>query len=203
MPYRRRKRRTFKRRRRGKGFRRAVNAVVRKSLEHKSKVVTFSNLAIPAASGASSATDIDFTDIAQGLDTNNRVGRNIRVTGFFLKGFLTNYDASNAYRLILYIPKDENTSLSNAPALGYNEIVDEEQYTILLDKWVATSDSGVRCKPIQMKFRFKGRGMKIDYRGSAGSDCVGKHLYLYLVSDSGVASHPTLNGEAVMWYTDA
>lgn len=180
-----------------------VQTIVSKNVETSSSNHSFSSLGIVDAGRASSATDIHVTNISQGTGEGQRIKNEVRVTGIHSDFFITGADSTNSIRLILYTPKDLSVSLSNSPALAFNQTPDLDKFTVLLDKFVCTSSNGTNCKRVKFNFKFKGRGLRVGYSGSAGSTVQTHPLYFYLVSDSLAVTDPTINGYMRVYYKDA
>lgn len=194
----------------GRGFKRRrtigriVKAIVRKSTETSSILANFSATDIPAGAASSGSNDVHLTAIQQGTGEGERIKNEIRVTGVYGELFITGAaaDTTNGYRLVMYVPKDKNVTLSNSPALNYNAAPDLDSHTILKDWLVCTSTTGPACRRLVVKFKFKGNGMRVGYTG-AGVGTVSQHpLYFYFVSDSSASPLPKLNGYLRLYYKD-
>lgn len=100
------------------------------------------------------AYDVSLVDIDQGDDQFERSGNQVVVTGYYIRQLMTYADATNLFRVIIYIPKDTSTTLTG---IALMTPVDLDRFTILYDKLVMldNSDSRQMQLTITKKFRKK------------------------------------------------
>lgn len=176
-----------------------IQQVINSNLERKHAGNTLN-----AVSYSTTGTGYDVVDFAQGIDTNERIGREVRVTSFRMQGVWHFADTTNVIRMILYIPKDPSVGIS--PASVYS-LLDHDSFTILLDKYIAVGSGGPAVKVMNYVRSFtrkgKSKGMKVRYNGTASTSTTLNRMKLYIVSDSGAAVHPTFTGTYNTYFTDA
>lgn len=195
MPYKRKTRRRFPKRR---TFRRRF--VKMPAVEKKTSIINFSSQNVPDWTVGS--IDQSLTDINQGLTQTNRIGNSVHLTSLYGDFFLTGADTTNSVRMILYIPKNVTTTLST---LAFNAAPDLDQVTILQDRLLTFSSNGNNCRRFKIKKKFdygRRKGIHCTYTDGTGTNITKNRLRLLLVSDSTVAPHPVLNGFLRIFYTD-
>lgn len=175
--------------------------MILKNQETKLVVATFNDISLTTGSLLPYA--YAFNDIGQGVTQQSRVGNQIKITSMKYNFFFTGADATNSIRVIFYIPRDPNIVISG---LNFNQAPDLDQFTILKDMFICTSNTGNNCVRRVGWINFKkGRstGMTCQYSGPAGNSVTKNRILMYAVSDSGVVNHPTLNGYTRIYYKDA
>lgn len=202
MPLGKRKR-SFVKSRSRKRLKSLVGSIVRKNIETSSIVHSLDAVSIVDSGRVSSTQDIHLTAIAQGVQESQRIKNEVRITGVYGDLFVTGADSTNSIRLIMYIPKDPTVSLSNSPTLAFNEAPDLDKFTILKDMLVTTSSGGPNLRRLKLKYKFKGRGLRVGYSGTGAGDVQTHPVYFYFVSDSLASTDPSLNGYIRMYYKDA
>lgn len=200
MPYR-TKKRTYRRYKRRGGVKKMVKAMIAKNVETKLVVATFTDVSL-TTSGLLPYS-YAFNDIGQGVTQQSRVGNQIRCTSMKYNFFITGADATNSIRILFYIPKDPNVIISG---LNFNQAPDLDQFTILKDMFISTSNTGNNCVRRVGWLNFKkGRssGMITQYTSPAGNSVSRNRILMYAVSDSSLVNHPVLNGYTSLYYKDA
>lgn len=150
--------------------------------------------------------NVDLIGVATGTGENQRVGNKVKVTGIYADFILRvdPTDSSNNFRLLIYIPKEDQQSVLNT---AYWVHPDQDQYTILYDKLVCLSATGgPACRRVKIRLNFarKGKsGINVQFHGNNATDFGSNAIKLHVVSDSGVAAHPTLSGYIYTYYTDS
>ena len=186
------------RRRRGlyKRVKRLERAQARDKPEKKFTYKTWNATSIPDQSAPISQ---HLTDIFAGTSQGERVGNKVKVTGMYGHLFVNAADTTNSVRIIVYIPKDPSIALAG---LSFYQHPDEDNYTILIDKYVCVSTNGPGCKMVSLRRKYK-NGINVQFDGTGSGDRATNPIWIYAVSDSGAVSHPDMSGYLYTYYTDA
>lgn len=197
MPYKRKKMKKSSRRTVPYSVKRYVQAKINKNIETKHL----------AASGqtttSTSVLNTQITTIPQGDDEFRRTGNRVTVTGFYGKFNIVGADSTNMVRMVLYIPKDPNDTMTSLTTYG---IIDFDKYTVLSDRLITTSLSGNNSKVITIAKKFKygtRRGLDVQFASSTTTDVKKNNIYLAWVSDSSAATHPAINYHWYCYFKDA
>lgn len=152
--------------------------------------------------------------IAQGQTDSTRIGDKLRYKSMELRGEFIGADTTQLVRLILFVWKPDSNA--DAPAAlsdvlhgtytGSNEVPMapythdlRSNFTILRDKTYALSTAGRPSVQFHWKLNnVRGKELKLIAAGNEGKN----HIYMMAVSDSDVASHPTLSVISQLSYTD-
>lgn len=149
-------------------------------------------------------TNYNLNSISQGDDTNQRTGREVRVTSFRFDGVLAYADTTNVVRIILYMPKDEDDTLVGTTVYS---LLDHDSFTILSDKLYGVTSAGPGIKRFSIRKSWinggKARGMLCRYSDTTASVPQMGALKMLIVSDSGTAPHPDITGRYNLYFTDA
>lgn len=179
-----------------------AKSVVAKNTE--TKVFTGSFADVPIANSAAGPLIQSVTDIPEGTSQNQRVGNQITLTSVKYDFFFAGADSTNSIRMILYISRDPNDIITT---LNFNQAPDLDKYVILRDVFITTSQQGNDCvrKRGYISFRKRGKsnGLKVQWSGPNLNQQTKNRVLMYMVSDSGVVSHPTVNGFFRTFYKDA
>lgn len=148
------------------------------------------------------------SQINQGLDSNERIGQEVRLLKHTLRLNILNGDATNSIRYGLVYTASPVTSiqqiLNNLIPLSTNSGFDPEVVTrVVMDKLVTLNafySGGTSIKHNVLKKKDR-TIIKWDST-SAGSPPVKGHLYFFAVSDSTVAPHPRVTASLFTEYTD-
>lgn len=171
-----------KRYRKKKGnFRKAVLKIVDKQIETKHKDGVWNNVDISTTAVSNSLVNIN-----QGVDQDQRIGNQIKLTSvkgdfFFTLNPLRDY---HNLRLILYIKKD-----ISGPDLQiqYFQQPDYDKFTIVKDVLLSLSKYGETSKRLSF---WKKMSPVITYDGTTGSTVQKNELNFYYVSDTTVLDNP-------------
>lgn len=194
--------RTMKRNyRRKPALKRQIQRVINENRETKLKGYTY-NLN-PVGSQTLLPFDVNLTDISEGTAQLNRVGNQIRITGFFSKFTYAAADDTNRMRVVLYIPRDPSDILQT-PTI--DSLIDLDKFTILFDETInlvnGTSKDLVQ-KVMKKKFnKNDSKGILSIYNGPRGTDNAKNTLRIHWISDSEALSHPTISGKMRIYYKD-
>lgn len=152
--------------------------------------------------------DNPLSQINQGLDSNERVGQEVRLVKHTLRLNLTNGDATNSIRYGLVYTNSPVTSVSqilnNLIPLSTNSGFDPEVVSrVLVDKLVTlnafySGGTSIKHNVIKKKDRTI---IKWD-SNVAGALPVKGHLYFFAISDSSVGPNPRLTASLMTHYTD-
>lgn len=189
-----------KRSRNSNAIRRMVKKEVAKSAETKTLITQYANSVVDSARATLSNS---ISGCIQGVDQDERVGNRVTITSMKYDWFFTGADTTNSIRVLIYIPKDPTTVIAGLP---FNQPPDLDQFTILKDLFVCTSQGGPDCVRRQGWIRFnKGnrRGMTVEYSGNLATEIVRNKLMVYMVSDSTAALDPQVNGFCRVFFKDS
>lgn len=178
---------------------RKVNNAIRGYSETKQVDHTWNAVAVSDSGGPISE---EMCSIAQGLTQNTRVGNRLTITGMYGNLQIIGADTTNIVRVVFYIPHDVDTTLSGLNTYG---LVDQDQVTVLYDRTFVTGTGGPSGHAFRIKKSFtrgNRKGIAVHYSSSASTSCVKNNLKLYVVSDSGAVSHPTLSGQLRIYFKD-
>ncbi len=155
--------------------------------------------------GGTAPLNINLCEIAQGLGQNDRIGNQVYITGYVFRYVVVGADASNSVRLLVCT---RNDGYSATPLLNVEtyDLLDYDQLQKYTDRMAITGSSGNNTMLLKGKRSFKrfskGKGLRIQYTAAGNTTITGPYLFLYAVSDSGVASHPTITGSIRVFYKD-
>lgn len=147
---------------------------------------------------SSTSTNVDVLNIAQGTDRFERLGNEIRVTGFYGKFQMIGGDSTNVIRAIMYIPKDPSATLTGANTYG---LIDPNVATVLYDRLHTTTLNGPNTKVFTIAKKFRGRGLPVQWDDT--NTLKKNRIRLLFVSDSGAVDHPTLSYHWACYFKDA
>lgn len=180
-----------------------ASSVVKASSETKWKEWTYGAQAI-STSAVGNVVDQALNTISGGSGKSARDGNQIFMSGLHGKFVIAGADTTNIIRVILYIPKDHDDTLT-ADVLEVKDIVNMDKYTVLTDFYITTSQNGNDAKTFSIRRKFnkgKKRGIVTQWQSSTSTDFSKNPLRLYIVSDSGIVSHPALTGYIKLFYKD-
>lgn len=184
--------------RKKKGLTKAQRAQVQKLL-NKNIETKFRAQSI-ATTIDSTGTSYELCSVGTGDGQNNRSGHQLNVTGFYGKFQMVASDATNAIRVIMYIPKDPSVVMSGVSVYS---LIDIDDYTILYDKLFTASINGINQRVFTIAKKFRGKGLQVQYSSTSATDFSKNALRMFVVSDSGAISHPTFNGHYRTYFKDA
>lgn len=199
MPYRKKK---YNKNMYNRNFKKRVLSIVQSTQETRQKIHSWTTE--PIQDTGRTPISQSLVDISQGDTQNDRQGNQIIVTGIYSKLFINAGDGINNCRVILYIPRDADDSLST---LTPSQAIDMDKYTVLYDRIINVSTTaGDYSKPFVIARKFnKGRrkGMTVQYSSTTGTSVERNNLKLYVVGDSGAIPDPNFNGHIRVYYKDA
>lgn len=166
--------------------------------ETKQADLSWDVVAIPAAGSGLGYT---MPAVAQGSSQNTRSGNLVYCTGMYGRLVFSAADTTNLVRLIFYIPTDVDDTLS----VDIHSLIDQDKFTILYDRVITLNGGGNDTKYIQFKRNFhkgKRKGIAVHFDGTGQTDYSRNIIKMYVVSDSDVASHPTITGSMRTYYKD-
>lgn len=187
--------RNKRKRKKAQSFESKVKKVLLKAQEMK--YFTFGNGGHSAV--ASSDIPVLISNIAEGTNPNQRVGREVVLKGINFKWEVIAGDATNLCRMLIFTWTDGN----RAP--GLNEIVTATgtygaigslshdavaKYKVLYDKMLRVNLVGRTNEYAEANLNFP-RGIRLSFDGPLGTDTGSRQIYLLLLSDSGTVGHPT------------
>ena len=141
-------------------------------------------------------TEYVLNDAFQGTGQQERIGSQMKNTGLYMRGNITNVGNNNVVRMILYIPKAPASSMKN-DTYSVNTIVDTDKYTVLLDKlYTVNTQYPIKNFIIKKKLR-----MTTQYLNNSNN--VTKNiLKLYFVSNGVASNFPELNLQTKTYFKD-
>ena len=166
---------------------------------------------------AKATTSVDVTptlvalgNCAQGNTGGTHIGDVTTIVNMELRYYLTVADLNNLLRVIVfkwkpnmgYIAPTGGDILKDAasyPLISAYEEDGNDQYSIIYDR-LHRMVSGTSTAQGQGSFMISGKAWKQEYL--TGSSNCSNNLYLLVVSDSGVAVHPTITWYSRVGFTD-
>ncbi len=169
------------------GLRRLIKREVAKGSETKTQILNYAN---GITDNTRTPLSNSLCDVDQGVNQDQRIGNQFRMTSIKYDWFFTGADSTNSIRVIIYVPKDPNGLLTN---LQFNQAPDLDSFTILKDMFVCTGGTGGNCVRRQGWVRFNRgarSGMMVNFSGTAGTSVTKNNLMVYMVSDSTATGDP-------------
>jgi len=165
----------------------AAKRALRDSSEFK-----FKDTLGPFFVGPLAGVSLPLTSIAQGVDSDNRIGARITMTRLDVNLLARGTDGM---RLILYVPKIADSTIGTS--IGLNNPVDNNAYWVLHDEIYPEVDSQLA---VNIKIN---KTMKMFYRGSAGTSFEKNPIRMYLtcVNQTG-DPNVRCDGYCKIWYKD-
>ena len=151
-------------------------------------------------------TNYNIVEVAGGTSQQQRVGNQIKLTSFRLKGILSldhgfTGNLWDIVRVVLYIPKDPDDTLN----LGVSEAIDLDQFTILSDRLIPMGSNHDACKLYNKVLLFKkGRrtGMNVQFSSDLATAVTKNNIKMYMVCKS-AANTPKFNGYWRFYFKDS
>lgn len=145
-----------------------------------------------------------FANIAQGVNSNQRVGHVLNASGFYAQYTFKHAGVgpvTQVLRVVLVAPYDDASSLAT-DNLSTVSVIDPDRYQVLYDRmFTLTQDTDSQNKRIIIKRKFK---RMVRYDSAATAAPVKGNLQLYIVSEEATAvNKPTINGHWIIHYRDA
>lgn len=197
-----------------KAVRSEVKRIAYSTQETKHHRVNVAATGMPAAGFSVELNTVD----AQGVASGEFVGQEIRQIGIRLKGYLSQADNSNLVRMVIVTPtanKEAETAQGKAftddlfyagdPLLQpFRESAVKKVY---LDRLVVLNMSNGQNDKIYVFnewIKLKMKKYIVDESSLPAGGILGaQKVYLALISDSSLPSHPTLNLASCLYYKDA
>lgn len=194
MPY----KRKYRKRRKG-NLRRVIQSVISKNQE--TKQIDYSYNAQTIQDNGRTPIVQELSSCNTGTGQNDRIGNQTLVTGMYGQFAVAGADVTNVVRFIIYIPYDTDDVL-NVTTFG---LVDQDKYTVLMDKIITTTANGPNIKNFKVKLNFKrgGRkGIRCQFDGSSAANTTKNEIKLYVCSDSLAVADPSLSGHIRTYFKD-
>jgi hypothetical protein len=176
-----------------------IKSMINNNIETKTAVHNYTTIEV-----SNVGVNHDITALAQGLQQQDRVGNQIKLTSFRLKGCFYSDYTHDLVRVIIYIPKNVNELL--ATSTTPTDPLDQDKYTILSDRLIPLSNQGSPVKPYNKVILFnKGlrNGLNVHYTTNLASSCTKNQLMVYMCSGSGASPHPKFSGYWRFYFKDA
>lgn len=188
----------------------SVHRALESHMEHKQTYLT-GQVAVDFTGSAVSVTN----NMTRGDGFDQSTGIKIFPVSLRLRGnFVSSAGTYNILRLIVFQWNDAGTPIGsgilattgvqNAPLSPYNW-VNRERYKVLHDEFhtvYGNSSTTVGCKDVSISLSNCFRKMDLVTSG-AGTTPVRGGIYIYVVSDDGLANYPAFNYMVELIYTDA
>lgn len=152
---------------------------------------------------------------SQGVASGQYLGQEIRQMSLRLRGLLTQADANNLARVIVFTPTAEGqvliTSGSTVNDMFYSPVGSDSLFSFVRESLVSrvyydrmhvlniASNQNDMTRFLRLSINLHMKKYIINEGTVSGSN----KIYLGLISDSGVTTHPTLNFESFLAYKDA
>lgn len=205
MPYRRMRRKTFR-----KAPRNSVRRVVRAELARRIEKKQLLNSLVPTSIGSVLGTLLRPTDCNQGTGDGQRVGNRVRLDSMFINYIIdiantsvSGYDYARF--LVLMAPRGNSYSTSDMPS--YAAPVDTDKFVVLLDRYVNVSSATITSTStfagtstpaiIRKKFSFKSRVVEYNDNSTRPER---NEVFIYAFTKNGLAQ---LSGFFQLKYSDA
>jgi len=169
----------------------AAKRALRDSSEFKFKITQG-----PFFNEDTAGTNTSLTTIAQGVDTDDRIGNRITMTRLDVS--LLARDTAG-FRVIIYVPKVADSNIGNS--ILFDEGVNSNRFWVLHDEIYGTPTSSAPSRvAVNLKINKK---MQILYGGNAGSSFEKNPIQMYITTARlGAATGCVVNGHAKLWYKD-
>lgn len=167
---------------------------------------------VQIAAGTSVSSTMSFTllnGLTQGTNQSQRLGNEVTMIGFRIRGQFVVGDATNLVRMLIIMDKQSNnttpavTDIFQFSLDPYSPINEDQRkrFQIVDDRSFDLSTSWQSCKHINF---YKRVPHKVYYNGTGAtiSNIKKNSLYLCLISDSGAVSHPTFVADIRLYYKD-
>lgn len=188
-------------------------ASLRRAVKHLAPELKLSDILLTQNNVTSAGTIQHITGIAQGTDSNQRVGNSINLRNVSLHVTFTNGSEATAASAFRYaVVQDKQQITDTAPAVSdvFNSSDPKitmplqgsrERFNILwLSKPFTVNDMTNATRPFTREWTWSG-SITIDYNGSATTDQQKNALYFIILTDSG-ASTADFTGTVRVQYTD-
>lgn len=170
----------------------------------------FAHLSVVAQRAISVGVNYPILNVPQGNTQLNRIGNQLRCTGYHYD-ILLEANVNSAVteplmykalvRIIIYIPKDPTNTLSG---LNYADMPDMDKYTILSDDMrVVNFSNGAKRLKISKKFK---RPRIQQYDTTTSTSCIKFNPSMYVVSDINATANletPVINIQGRCYYKDS
>ena len=186
-------------RKRRQSLRSMVKKMIRKNEEPKRYSYAYANSQV--GTSANAIANQVLSNIVAGTNSNQRIGHEIRTTGFYGQ-FVLKYNASasptpQVMRIVLVQKRESGDSLQT-DGLGTDSVIDPDRYIVLYDRMITivqNADSHFKRITIKRKYHRKCR-----YDATTGEP-VSNGLEFYVVSDNNT-NKPSLSGHWVMHFKE-
>lgn len=186
-------------RRKRRSVKKLVKSALAAAIETKTGAFEYNEVAI--SNGGHSS---NISDLVQGTGQSDRIGNEYRLRSFHFRGGVFAADDTNLFRVILYSPKASTATIGTPQVF---DALDLDRFRIYHDRLYPISKlGGPGCKLIRVSkswSRGKSTGLKVTYSGPLASDAVKNRIFMYFVSDSSLAAHPTVTGHYRIKFKDA
>lgn len=183
-----------------KTVRKYVQSAIDRQIE--TKYVTYNPNAVSISTRALGViVDRALNATGRGNGPKERNGDITKTIGVKGKFFIQGADTTNVIRIILYRPRKVGDLMTNATVELHTHI-EYQRFIVYRDFYVNTSQTSDDVAKFAIDKSFK-MGLLNNYDGASATDIKSGDLYLYMVSDSALASHPLLYGHLVATYKDA
>lgn len=147
--------------------------------------------------GSGAMLNYNLCQIAQGDGASNRDANLITITGFYARFVVTYQDTTNIIRFMLWQDKGDNDSATLT--LEVDDPHDQDVVKMYKDIVTHVGSGGPTSRVVTIKKKFK---KPFRYYGSSSSELVTPPIVLSVVSDSGTATHPAINGHFRLYWKD-
>lgn len=185
--------------RRKSNIKKMIKSMINNSQETKTAIHNYTTIDVTSV-----GVNHDITALAQGVLQEDRVGNQVTMSSFRLKGCLYSDYTSDIVRIIIYKPKSVGVLLSTSTTV--TDPIDLDYYNVLSDRIIPLSNQGTPTKPYNKVILFnKGirNGMKVQYSTALATSCTKNQLIVYMVSGSGASPHPKFSGYWRFYFKDA
>lgn len=146
-------------------------------------------------------TLLDLTDIAQGVDLDQRLSYTVKITTihFHLEFTASSADGYNTIRLMVAQAYNPDAVVGDLPDTLY-EVIDPKRFKTLDDRLIPLTTYG-SLLPKVVEFIVRPQ-VQTRYFNANGTGVISGRLMYVFLSDSGAVTHPTVTGSIVVSYRD-
>jgi hypothetical protein len=131
-----------------------------------------------------------------GSNENQRIGERVKLEYLKFRATMFGSDTFQRIRIIIYRKTHSQTTAANT----FLQFLDPNQFAVLYDEIFAFSGSiAPLCHSVNMQMPISG---VVQWNGTGQADTTGGQIWLRVVSDSTVVTHPTFDWCSLVTYRD-
>lgn len=173
---------------------RAVNKIIQDKVQKKRITLSFANIAVSTAGNENGMGVL----ITAGAKRTQRIGNHIKLKSAYMKAYFTIADGTNVCRVVIYRARKGGTTLLG-DSLSVTGSIDPDKYFIYSDRLIPLSANGDQVKQYRQGLKLNNLSSQYDSDTGVPED---NDIRVYIVSDSDIASHPVINGNMHLWFSE-